>query len=328
MSYKLLSIEIFKHIRGSDSFKDISKMVGVPTQRLYAWETGKTSIRTSLFFYLTAKKNFNLTSIFYSLYAPEIPPFNISTNTTQNILKTKYLPCLLKKIRGKKTLEEIKNIIAITNRSSFNHWETGKRDIPFDKFLKLIDLYSGRLNAFCESLEFTKSLNNFGFKNQKANFSKRFFSLPWTPTIYLYLQTKPYGRIRIHNNRIICNHLKITEKMLTEALKILIDLELIRFDGEKYLCNKGQFYVGPIITSKIVENLNDYWFSKSKDLAKLKGFHKIEEHTVSKELYENILNWVQELREKIRNEVKKTKPEMLIHIHWQIAKMVEDDKIE
>ncbi len=228
-----------------------------------------------------------------------------------------FVAKLLRRARGAKSLEEMTQELGLSNRSCLHHWETGARKVPLATLLHAIDIGTGRLQFVLDvfGIEIRPRMRELqGLRTQE-----RFFAQPWTPTVYLFLQVDRYRAWGVHSSARVARALGINSEEVDQSLRDLLDIGMIHTDGKKYAAVKGQHYLSPFLTSEVLQRLNRYWYSRSFQLTEYEGFHKIEEHALSHKSFEKIKGWVNELRERIRNEVKQSEPETLCHIHWQLA---------
>ena len=319
--YQRLAIELFKSALNNKSARLIARQLEIRPHRVGDWLAGKTPIRASLYAFLLSKKGLNLEDIASAIVAPRVFPKQ-KASTTPTATQKNFIAPLLKEIRGERTLREVGDILRLKTPAAYNHWESARRDIPLHTFLEAIDQLSSRLHTFCEVIGFEKNLSKLGFPSHRKDFSEKFFTLPWTPTVFLALQTSRYESQLKHSSAKLARQLNLSIKKIDDALHILADLELVTFDGALYRHRKGQFYAPPTLSKSTLERLNLYWFSQSKELYSQPGLHKIEEHALSIESLEKIKTWVAELRERIREEVKTSTPETVAHIHWQVSDML------
>lgn len=229
---------------------------------------------------------------------------------------------VLRKFRGDRTISEVIEILKVRNKETYHYWETGQRDLPLSQFLKVVDLIGGRLQIFCEMIGFKKDLREFRLKSFKENLSGTFFKKPWTPTVYLLLHTEAYRNLPEHQDAFLSKQIGISLLQVQDSLADLADLEMIRYDGKRYIPFKGVFYTPPNLNPEVLNQLNSYWMNKSFELMSCQGLHKIEQAAVSFESRDKIVKWVGELREKIREEIKTTQPETVLHMQWQVADLL------
>jgi hypothetical protein len=322
-NYQKLALALWNHATEGKNAVEIAGQLGSRAQRFREWERNPKAIRASVWCLLIKRQGISLLDLAAVIVAPRIAG-GVSAPATATTARTKFVAPLLKLLRGERTLADAQKMFGLTTQGTFNHWEMGRRDIPLWRFIQAIDILATRLSSFCEALNFKENLANFGFRSSRTDFSTQFFSLPWTPTVFLALQTQRYLRQQRHDTKKLARQLNLTREQVEESLTVLADLELIIFDNKFYRTRKGQFYAPPTLTPATLDRLHSYWFGKSVDLLVQPGLHKIEEHALSRESLRKIITWVTELREKIREEVKRSEPETVVHIHWQIAEMIPD----
>lgn len=319
--YNQLSIALWETLARDSDRSKLAHALGTQTRRLNSWAAGETAIRTSTWALLARKAGKSLPGLAAVLYAPRTPPV-LPRPLSAQACRTSWIGPILRFLRGNRTLREVQQLLGLRAASTFYHWERGARDIPLSTFVQCIDQLGGRLGTFCEAFGYDGELGNFGIRAAKPNFSERFFSQPWVPTIFLAIQTLGYTGQKRHDRRRLARQLKLTEEQIEDGLKTLADLEIVKLEGNKYVARAGAFYAPPTLTAHTLKSLNEYWFGRSLDLIQQPGLHKIEEHALSRKSFEKIIGWVGELRERIRAEVETSEPETIVHIHWQVADML------
>jgi hypothetical protein len=317
-NYQNLAIALWSHIAHQH---DVASLLGIRRETLERWSTGITPFRASVWCLLAQKTGKSLSSARAAVTAPKALAAFITPRTLL-AMRRNYIGPLLKSLRRERSLHETAELLELGTWSTYHHWECGRRDLPFFRLLQAIDVLSSRLDVFCETFDFKTSLKKFGLRGHTPGFSENFFALPWTPTVYLILQSHAYLERRRHDSRWLAKQLGLSVEQVNQSLATLGDLGIVTFDGTTYTLRKGQFYAPPTLKPEKLRVLNDYWFSRSAELAQLPGFHKIEEHALSRELAAKIAIWISELRERIRLEVKKSEPETVVHLHWQVADLM------
>lgn len=290
----------------------------------YKGEASIESVRTSYFFEQLLAKDYSLQSLFEILLQPTIETLSVSPKNRSEILNFFVKPLLTKK-RGKRKILEVASLLNLKTQVSYHYWENGKRDMPFWIFLKWVDLVCEKLEVFVESLQMPINLKSLGFQEKcSEKFSSLFFSLPWIPTVYLALQTTEYLSSDKHSDDYICKTVQISPEQLQSALDILSSLEMIHFEINHYVVRRGIFYAPPSPSNEKINSLNAYWMAKAPQLMQYDGIHKVQQAALSIESKNKIMTWVSELREKIHEEIKKTSgPETVLHMHWQVADLLQ-----
>lgn len=277
--------------------------------------------RTARWLWALQESGLTLDDLFSYLLKPREQKMAAMT-LNQNDVRTLFVGPVLKAFRHGRTINNVIQLLKVKNKETYHYWETGQRDLPLSEFLKAVDLMGNRLQIFCEMVGFKQDLRNFKLKAFKEGLADRFFRHPWTPTVYLLLQSDSYRAQESHRDEFLLDILKISPEQLHETLLDLTDLEMIRFDGRHYIPFTGVFYVPPNLKETSLRALNQYWMGRSHELSAGWGLHKVGQAAVSFESREKILGWVADLREKIREEIRVTKPETVVHFHWQISDLL------
>lgn len=281
--------------------------------------------RTSRWLWSLQRAGYSLSDLYRYLLKPHDKKIEVVIEKPEQIGVT-FVGPILKHFRGERASKVVMSLLHVKNKETYHYWETGQRDLPLGQFLKIVDLLGDRLQIFCEMVGFKKDLREFNLKSYKVNFSERFFKRPWTPTVYLLIQSEKYKSLPGHDDSFFSHFLSVSQLQVKESLNDLADLELIRFDGERYITFTGVFYTPPNLNPHMLQSLNAFWMGKSFELMSRYGLHKIEQASVSYESRDKIMGWVNELREKIRAEVKITTPETVLHLQWQVADLLHYEK--
>jgi hypothetical protein len=273
------------------------------------------------------KEGMKLQEMEQAIFAPRIVPTlrKKSKMKTQLGIRKDFIVPFLKALRGSRTLLAAKEALEITTLSTYHHWEMGRRDIPFEMFLKAIDVFSGRLPAFLETLGLKNKLKAQGLEDLHIGRYELFFNDPWTPTILMSLRLPQVLKLsNPQEQAVFLSHsLKIPLSSVEKSLDLLVQLQLIYQKEGKFFSNPVQFNVIPSITPEKINEIHQYWFDQAANFLNYPGYHKLEQHALTHESKDKIVQWISELREKIRQEVKSSgEPETLIHIHWQLAELI------
>lgn len=274
--------------------------------------------RTSAWLWTLKCKNISLEDLAESVLKPKQFKFS-KTLSDKKDLATNFTPLFLRAMRGEKTLDQMANLLEIKNAATYYYWEQGSRDLPLTHFLKIIHL-SGGLPVFLESLGFVQDISKLGFTTLPTDFYNLCFSDPWSPTIHLALQTKMHEKS--NNLSQLAQSIKISVDQLQKSLETLVQLKLVKKEGSKFIAQKGVFYVPAHLQENYKKKFYDYWGQKTNH----HGFDKIDQACVSYESHEKILGWVSELREKIKEEIKTTKPETVLHMQWKVVDLFNPEK--
>jgi len=247
---------------------------------------------------------------------------------SESSLRKFFIGPLLQGLRQGKSLLEVSKILGQKNSVNLHHWEAGKRDMPLSLFLMLVDKVSGRLPVFCELVGFQDNLENFGFSKTVPHFSERFFEYPWTPSVFLVIQTPQFSLWNPDCETLSAKQLGISTHDFRKSLQILMDLNLIQVSDGKFKVRKGAFYAGGQLPQEVLDRLHLFWLSKTPHFYSSfpGGYHKVEQAALSRSSLEKIKGWAQELREKIREEIKTTEPETVAHFTWQVCDLFPEEK--
>lgn len=232
---------------------------------------------------------------------------------------------VLRTLRGKRTLGEAAKILGIRNLSTIHHWESGRREVPFAQWLKAVDRWSGRLDALVASLPFELSLDELGFDPLPARAYSEFFSDPWTPMLMLSLRLPMLSELKSAETqaRFLSSRLELPLLKVETSLDLLIRLRLARLESGRLVSDEAQLYAIPAVSPERIQAIHRFWFENSLRLLEKPGFHKVEQHALSRESRDRVIGWITELRERIREEVRTGgDPETLIHINWQVAELL------
>lgn len=306
--YERLAEAIYTHLRTSILQKKI---------RTLRIEKNPPVIRTAIVFQMLYTNGFSLNSASEILLKPRDIKFSLS-EISKDQIATHFVGPLLAELRDEDTILNYCKKIGVKNSVTYHYWEKGSRDIPFATFLQIVDVITNRLQLFCETIYFKNDLREFGLNSFKPNFSEKFFGTPWVPTVYLALQTEAYTLLPTHSDLFLEDKLNIPIEQIRLAIKTLLDLEIINFDGRLYKTFDGMFYTPPTLDSHMLDDLNRFWLNQAYKFTNYDGLHKIEQASMSYESYDRIKFWVAELREKIRKEIQVTKPETIVHMQWQV----------
>jgi hypothetical protein len=187
-------------------------------------------------------------------------------------------------------------------------------------------LHLNKVTLFLEGLGTSLKYETYGIPHRVDRFNEIFFGNPWTPSIYLVLQTQFYLDFKRHSDDQIARKIGVSENQVKQSLSDLQLLHLIQFQGTHYQVVKGTFLAPPssLTKNKNVQNLKKYWMDRSAGFRDWPGIHRIEQATVSHESKEKILLWISELREKIAQEIKVTQPQTILHLHLQAFDLLAD----
>lgn len=286
------------------------------------------TLKTSQVMFLLQEHGLNLGDVYQVIFWPrmsrEFPKKNLRM-VTSHLVKKNWLEPLLKDLRGDFSYAEVANILGVSSLATFHHWEMGRREIPLHYFLMIIDKFYGRLQAFLDNLPLDLNLAQFELLRLKPKLYHQFFSLPWMPTIMLALRLPKLVKMSSIQNQVtyLAKNLNRSTHEIEEALGILMHLKLVKIENGRLHSQPQQFYAIPAIAPEKVEELLNFWFSQVLTMSKKPGFHKFEQHATTFESKEKIIQWITELREKIKGEVKSSgEPETLIHINWQVAEIL------
>ena len=275
------------------------------------------------------KKGMGLQELEQAIFAPRIIPIlrKKTTAKTQKGIRKDFIGPFLKALRGSRTLLAAKEALEIKTLSTYHHWETGRRDIPFEMFLKAIDVFSDRLPAFLGTLGLKNKLKAQGFEDLQIEIGKYelFFNDPWTPTIFMSLSLPQVLSLSNTHEQafFLSQRLKIPLSSVEKSFDLLIQLKLVCQEEGRLLSNPVQLNAIPSITPKKINEIHQYWFDQAANFLNYPGYHKLEQHALTHESKDKIVQWISELRDKIRQEVKASdKPETLIHIHWKLAELI------
>lgn len=321
--YSTLAIKIIQHLSEKSEFQKACTSLMISKTQQTGWMKGKVPVRLPVLLSLLKKMGVSSEHILAMIMAPR--SLRLQKNLrTEREFESKLIAPLLKELRRDFSLQEVSKILKLKSHSTYGHWEKARRSISLTDFLRVIDLLALRLPAFCEVIGFNEDLPDSGWASyvSRANFSSLFFKLPWTPTVYLALVT---GILKINSWEKDLQFLKVlglSAKQVEESLRTLFDLRLIAVDRNKLNLRKEYFYLPPNLNPEVLNSINNYWFSMALPLTQIPGYHKIDQCTMSKELFDDVVIWVSELRDKIKKAALQEKPEKVIHIHWQIADLL------
>lgn len=273
-------------------------------------------IRTSYWLHLAFQSGFESTDFLWLMLAPSTLNLDNFANTETYIRKLLVAPLLLT-LRGDRAIREISAQLELPNLASYHHWENGNRDIPLAIFLRFLDLQDSKLDIF---------LTFFNFPLGSRSDRRHFFLPPWTPSVYLMVQTPDFCQQNPANKlpKKIANYLKLTTAQVQLSLQNLIQLRLLHFNGQSIETVKGVHYAGNYLGKDVLDQLNLYWMEQSPFFYQHYplGFHKIEQAAMSRASMEKVRGWIEELRGKIRQEVQNTVPETVVHFHWQMLDLL------
>lgn len=282
------------------------------------------TLRTSVVLIELQREGMLLQEIVQAIFAPRALSElqRLPKIVTIPSLQKKFMTPFLRALRKEATLAEVVKKLNLSTLSTYHHWEVGRRDIPFVYFLQAIDLLSGRLQAFLEVLPLFVDTKPF---SAKPELYKEFFSQPWIPSIFMALQLAKLKNLKTTYRQAdyLSRFLNISLQDSEETLDLLLRLSLVRLDGGRFVADPRQLYAIPSIPKEKIDLIHEHWFTQAASFLKRPGFHKVEQHATTHESKERIIQWVSELREKIRAEVKKSgDPETFIHINWQIVELM------
>ena len=259
-----------------------------------------------------------------SLLGYVLTPFEFQEQLTPRMKMDKRVARFLRNLRGKMDLAQFVRLVQV-NKSTYFYWERGERRILFADLLKLL-LHLNKVTLFLEGLGTSLKYETYGIPHRADRFNEIFFGNPWTPSIYLVLQTQFYLDCKRHSDNQIARKIGVTEDQVKQSISDLQLLHLIQFQGTHYQVVKGTFLAPPSSLTKNanVQNLKKYWMDRSAGFRDWPGIHRIEQATVSHETKEKILLWISELREKIAQEIKVTQPQTILHLHLQAFDLLAD----
>lgn len=269
------------------------------------------------------------------IFNPRSCPFKKQETYSETQIKENILPKIITELRGSYSLKDFSENLNISNVSTYHHYEKNIRDLPFEIFLRILNLrnkfevFLGIINIKeLVSESKTNADADLVYLEKFSAFSQNFFSKPWTPTIYLMVQLPKINLLGDQKKQInyIKNSLKLSHVQVAESLETLMKLKIIDMREGKILFVKGQFFNPPKLSPKKIDEIHQYWFSKSLDFLNHSGFHRVEQHTVTEDTQKKILSWISDLREKIKNEVnsQEGEPDRLIHINWSLTEIANE----
>lgn len=281
--------------------------------------------------YLQDKK-VNLFDLAQTLFNPR--PLHVNNREHFSIaqIKSELLPSILIELRGQDSLKDLCAKLNLPNVSTYHHYEKQIRDVPFEIFIYALEA-SQKLEVFLSLIDFKKisidhhETQDFDIENLNKYhvFSKDFFSKPWVPSVYLLIQLPQFSKIKNRNKQYeyISNVLNLNKQQIQDSFEVLSRLNIVHFKEEKIEFSKGQFFNPPQIDKKALDEIHTYWFSRAKEHLNMNGYHRLEQHTVTEETQVRIINWIKELREKIKQEVliQKGEADRLIHINWSLTEL-------
>lgn len=283
------------------------------------------TIRTSTVFKLLLKNDVSIVDAATVLIQPRKLDFTFDC-LNENNLSSQFVGPLISMIRGKMSVRIFCEKFKITNPVTFHYWEKGGREIPFAVFLQMIDLVTGRLQMFCEAIDFSQDLRRFEIHSYGPNLANRFFNCPWVPTVRLFLETRPYIDLKQHSDQFVAEKLNLSLEQVQSALQTLVDLGVIWLCGTHYKVKRDSFYTPPKLNSQTLANLNNYWLGQAAEFCLHDGLHKIDQASMSFESLAKIQSWVVEMREKVRLEILQSQPETIVQMHWQVFDLLSDKK--
>lgn len=123
--------------------------------------------------------------------------------------------------------------------------------------------------------------------------------------------------------RFLSSRLELPLLKVETSLDLLIRLRLARLESGRLVSDEAQLYAIPAVSPERIQAIHRFWFENSLRLLEKPGFHKVEQHALSRESRDRVIGWITELRERIREEVRTGgDPETLIHINWQVAELL------
>ncbi|MCB0342167.1 MAG: DUF4423 domain-containing protein [Pseudobdellovibrionaceae bacterium] len=324
--FELLAFHMWQSLTQNLSPQDVALLLDTSPDRIRSWNDGRGTIRASAWLLLAAKKGMRVSDFLWTITAP-LRETHDEPVATETILKKTVIAPALRFLRGKRTLVEVKDLLHLENSVSFHHWEKGKRDIPLSFFLKTIYLFSQRLHLVVELTAPNIDLEKFEMSPFPADFSRRFFSKPWIPSLYLLIQTEVFESWDRQQESRCCRFLNINNEQLHSAMQTLFDLKLVRVRQGRYEIRKGAFYASKNLPEELLTNLHLYWLTQAPQFysQNKRGLHKVEQATMSHESFKKILGWVEELRGKIKEELKTTTPETMVHFSWQVCDLLNSE---
>lgn len=303
-------------------------------ERLARWIKPEGSLRLPYVLIALQKRGIKLRDLEQAVFAPRPLPSQTRKSVqgarraqilTPLGLRRDFIIPFLRALRGTQTLAVTAQRLGTHGPTAYNHWETGRRDIPLTQFLMVIADLSGRLPAFLETLGISNPPPGGDFSELHLGRYREFFSDPWTPTVLMSLRlpqvlSMPSGQAQA---RYLSEVLQIPQASIENSMDLLLRLQLARLQGGRFVGNPVQFDAIPSIEEKKIQEIHQFWFQRASSMLARPGFHKLEQHALTHESKEKIIFWISELREKIHQEVIASgSPETLIHIHWQLAEII------
>lgn len=280
-------------------------------------------IRASSFLSLLKEQGQSMDRLLESLCKPTIIKSKFDGMPSEKASQ-EIICFLLHYLRGSQTIESASITLGLKNHVTYYYWERGTRGIPLSYLLKCLHFFENRLSLFCEIIGFTEDLKEYGFQVYPPHFYENFFKSPWTPTVLCALQVQKPNESASRVMQNLTKKLGLTEEQVLDSIQILEALGLLVKKGNSFQLMHGQFYVPGQLREKYIEQIYAFWTERKLNISLEKDLYKFDQASVSYALKEKIAQWVTELREKIRAEVKTTKPETVIHMHWQVVDLMKD----
>ena len=283
--------------------------------------------RTGLVLGALQRRGLPLARLEQAIFAPR-EPLHLATGSKVmggTALRTRFIAPTLRALRGKRTLADTARLLEVRNLSTLHHWESGRRDLPFSRWLQAVDLCSGRLDAVVECLPFRVELETLGFEKGRTAMMSEFFADVWTPVVLLSLRLPEVRDLPAPAEQVRHLTLKLgaTAREIEDSAGKLLRLGLARLEEGRLVADPAQFYAIPSVPAEEITRIQQHWFSQAEKFSSRPVFHKVEQHALSRASRDRIVGWITELRERIRVEVRDGgEPETLIHINWQVAELI------
>lgn len=218
-NYRACATEVIRLLRGDLSQRELSERLGYTFNQIGKWESGVTQIKWDDFILLCEKMNVPFESFFrqkFWMFAGEFSPAQALLELSKNL---KLSPHQEKKYKHK-----------------LRAWETEKQTPDLAEVLEIIDLVPSMLIIFLEGIVDCEKVETL--QNKYQTFMLCLELVNHDPIcVYLNsaLQIEAYKKLEYHDDEILAYHATCSVEHLKHLLARMLVLNIITFDGKKYL---------------------------------------------------------------------------------------------
>ena len=235
VDYQALAIEIFRKLRQEKPQRELSQLLGFSFNQVGKWEVGSTQIKWSDFLNTCRVLDIPMERIFRTFFWMTDPQFDEKTSL--------------------QAIDRNINPLTMTDKNvklKLRKWIEGQSQPDLAEVLKIFGQKTSTLLGWLSQFLNVKEISIL--KNHYEVFEELIEVVMQNPLVVYVnaaLQLEEYRQKPYHDEKLLAENSACSVATLREVLQLLLDHQLIRFDGKKYHHSPFDFSFASLTNSKI-----------------------------------------------------------------------------